>query len=92
MGAGRVFVNNMWRAGMRMALRILLIFKKNFFAKKTLSSRYGGKARRYFFAQSIQFFLLKSELYSVRRKYKSLEAKMRGANWLDLLWLAKIST
>ena len=68
-------------------------FQKKFFSlKKMLSSRYGGKARRYFFAQSIQFFLLKSGLHSVRRKYKSLEAKMRGANWLDLLWLAKIST
>ena len=97
MGAGRVFINNMWRAGMRMALRILLIFKKNFFAKKTLNFRFGGKARRYFFRKVYNFFfkkflLLKSELYSGRRKYKSLEAKMRGANWLDLLWLAKIST
>ena len=55
-------------------------FQKNFFAKKTLSSRYGGKARRYFFAQSIQFFLLKSELYSGRRKHKTLGVKLRGSN------------
>lgn len=61
-------------------------FQKKFFSlKKTLNFRFGGKARRYFFAQSIQFFfkkflLLKSGLYSVRRKYKSLEAKLRGSN------------
>lgn len=47
------------------------------------------KAYNFFFKK---FLLLKSGLHSVRRKYKSLEAKMRGANWLDLLWLAKIST
>lgn len=47
------------------------------------------KVYNFFFKK---FLLLKSGLYSVRRKYKSLEAKMRGANWLDLLWLAKIST
>ena len=58
-GGRRVFVNNMWRAGMRMALRILLIFKKNFFAKKTLSSRYGGKARRYFLRKAYNFFFKK---------------------------------
>lgn len=97
MGAGRVFINNMWRAGMRMALRILLIFKKIFFSKKDVKFSFWRKGSEIFFPQSIQFFfkkflLLKSELYSVRRKYKSLEAKMRGANWLDLLWLAKIST
>lgn len=47
------------------------------------------KAYNFFFKK---FLLLKSGLYSVRRKYKSLEAKMRGANWLDLPWLEKIST
>lgn len=44
------------------------------------------------FSAKHTIFLLKSGLHSVRRKYKSLEAKMRGANWLDLPWLEKIST
>lgn len=82
----------MWRAGMRIVLRILLIFKKIFFSKKDVKFSFWRKGSEIFFPQSIQFFLLKSGLHSVRRKYKSLEAKMRGANWLDLLWLAKIST
>lgn len=35
-------------------------FQKKFFSlKKTLNFRFGGKARRYFFAQSIQFFFQK---------------------------------
>lgn len=60
-------------------------FQKNFFAKKTLSSRYGGKARRYFFRKVYNFFfkkflLLKSELYSGRRKHKTLGVKLRGSN------------
>ena len=47
------------------------------------------KVYNFFFKK---FLLLKSELYSGRRKHKTLEAKLRGANWLDLPWLEKIST
>ena len=55
-------------------------FQKNFFSKKDVKFSFWRKGSEIFFPQSIQFFLLKSELYSGRRKYKSLEAKMRGSN------------
>lgn len=59
MGAGRVFINNMWRAGMRIVLRILLIFKKIFFSKKDVKFSFWRKGSEIFFCAKYTIFFQK---------------------------------
>lgn len=62
MGAGRVSINNMWRAGMRMALRILLIFKKIFFSKKDVKFSFWRKGSEIFFCAKHTIFFIEKRI------------------------------
>lgn len=67
MGAGRVFINNMWRAGMRIVLgiwplRILLIFKKIFFSKKDVKFSFWRKGSEIFFCAKHTIFFIEKRI------------------------------